>query len=364
MHPNSNTPGTPVIILSGFLGSGKTTLLLKLLEEAGKRGLRPGVLMNELGRLDIDGDLVSRATGTAFPLEKLLDGCICCTKKDEIQGAIASLLRQSPDLLLLELTGVANPEEIVEQLTEPELVRRVYLHRVITIVDAEHALEYNSIFASDKQLVRTLRGQIAAADDLIINKTDLASSSHCAKVAEMARKHNAAARMHYAVNAAVPLGPFFEGVQPVPGKTAVPLKRSPFRVIVPGHAHSPGALRSGPGSELRSTSGNPVSNVSSGGLKDDPPVSFSRIRTVVLPLPEPVSLPASKLERFIKQWGSGVLRAKGYLRFSRQEQTYLLQFAGKRFRWESIAHSGPHYLVLIGYGLEETAIRKEWALLV
>ncbi|RRJ64380.1 GTP-binding protein [Paenibacillus oralis] len=343
MHPNSKTPGTPVIILSGFLGSGKTTLLLKLLEEAAKRGLRPGVLMNELGRLDIDGDLVSRASGMIFPLEKLLDGCICCTKKDEIQGAIGSLLRQSPDLLLLELTGVANPEEIVEQLTEPELVGRVYLHRVITVIDAEHALEYNSIFASDKQLVRTLRGQIAAADDLIVNKSDLVSPSHRAKVAEMARKHNTAARMHYAVSADVPLDPFFSGVQSVPGKTSVPVKRSPFRVIVSGHAHSPGALQGEPG---------------------ESPASFSRIRTVVLPLPEPLNFPAGTLERFIKQWGSSVLRAKGYLRFSRQEQTYLLQFAGKRFQWEPVAYSGRHYLVLIGYGLEEKAISKEWALLV
>ncbi|MCM3703176.1 GTP-binding protein [Paenibacillus macerans] len=331
MHSNGKTPGTPVVILSGFLGSGKTTLLLKLLEEAAKRGLRPGVLMNELGRLDIDGDLVSRASGKVFPLEKLLDGCICCTKKDEIQGAIGNLLRQSPDLLLLELTGVANPEEIVWQLTEPELVGRVHLHRVITVVDAEHALKYNSIFASDKQLVRTLRGQIAAADDLIINKTDLVSPSQRAKVADMARKHNAAARIHYAVSADVPLDPFFSGVQPVPGKTAAPLKHSPFRVIVSGHTHSP---------------------------------SFSRIRTVVLTLPEPLNLPAGILERFIKQWGSSVLRAKGYIRFSPQKQTYLLQFAGKRFHWEPVANSGPHYLVLIGYELEENAINKEWALLV
>ncbi|MGZ7441824.1 CobW family GTP-binding protein [Paenibacillus sp. TH7-28] len=364
MHPNGKTPGTPFIILSGFLGSGKTTLLLKLLEEAAKRGLRPGVLMNELGRLDIDGDLLSRASGMVFPLEKLLDGCICCTKKDEIQGAIGSLLRQSPDLLLLELTGVANPEEIVWQLAEPELVGRVFLHRVITVIDAEHALEYNSIFATDKQLVRTLRGQIAAADDLIVNKTDLVSPPQRAKVADMARKHNAAARIHYAVSADVPLDPFFSGVQPVPGKTAVPLKHSPFRVIVSGHTHSPGALQSEPRSGLWSKSTSQSEKESGSVSKGESPASFSRIRTVVLPLPEPLNLPAGTLERFIKQWGSSVLRAKGYLRFSRQEQTYLLQFAGKRFQWEPVAYSGPHYLVLIGYELEENAINKEWVLLV
>ncbi|MGG6312319.1 CobW family GTP-binding protein [Paenibacillus macerans] len=341
----------PVVILSGFLGSGKTTLLLKLLEETALRGLKPGVLMNELGRLDIDGELISRSSSIRFPMEKLLDGCICCTKKDEIQEALGNLLRQRPDLLLLELTGVANPEEIAEQLAEPELISRVYLYRVITLVDAEHALEYNSIFASDKQLVRTLRCQLTTADDLIINKTDLVPPAHSGKVTEMIRKYNSEGRIHYAVNANIPLSPLFAAVQPaarplpVPASPASPLSakgnRSPFRVI-PTHRHGP-------------------DNPADSGVA---PTSFSRINTISLPITEPLRLPAAKLERFIKKWGSGLLRAKGYVRFARPEPAYLVQYAGKRFNWEPTAYSGPYYLVLIGYGLPERAIAEEWALLV
>ncbi|MCK8485917.1 GTP-binding protein [Paenibacillus sp. MBLB2552] len=342
----------PVVILSGFLGSGKTTLLIKLLEEAAARGLKPGVLMNELGKRDIDGELVTRSTSARFPLEKMLDGCICCTKKDEIQAALAGLLRQDPDLLLLELTGVANPEEIVEQLAEPSLIAKLYLHRVITLVDAEHALEYNSIFASDKQLVRTLRSQLSAADDLIINKTDLIPPVHSSKVTEMVRKYNAEGQVHYAVNANIPLTSLFSTIQPAPSRSpqataaagASPRgSRSPFQIIQP-HPHQQATHTSATGEEAST--------------------SFSRINTLSLPIREPLQIPASKLERFIKKWSPSLLRAKGYVRFTRPEKAaYLMQYSGKRFNWEEIDYDGPLYLVLIGYRLPEQVIAEEWAIL-
>ncbi|MBM6997932.1 GTP-binding protein [Paenibacillus sp. DXFW5] len=342
----------PVVVLSGFLGSGKTTLLIKLLEEAAARGLKPGVLMNELGKRDIDGELISRSTSTRFPLEKMLDGCICCTKKDEIQAALTGLLQQDPDLLLLELTGVANPEEIVEQLAEPGLLSKLYLHRVITLVDAEHALEYNSLFASDKQLVRTLRSQLSAADDLIINKTDLIPPVHSGKVTEMVRKYNAEGQVHYAVNANIPLASLFSTIRPVsrrlPQVTAAAGSssrgsRSPFQIVQP-HQHLPATPTSASGGEA--------------------PTSYSRINTISLPIREPLQIPVSKLERFIKKWSPGLLRAKGYVRFSQPKKSaYLMQYSGKRFNWEAMDYDGPLYLVLIGYRLPEPLIAEEWAML-
>lgn len=153
----------PVIVLSGSLGSGKTTLLIRLIEEAKRRGLRPGVLMNELGKYDVDGHIVGD-TDSGIPMEKLLDGCICCSKKGELVGCIGSLLWRIPDVIFIELTGVVNPEEIADTLTEPELIDKVTLHRIVTILDAENSLDYNSIFAFDKALVHTLRRQMEVAD--------------------------------------------------------------------------------------------------------------------------------------------------------------------------------------------------------
>lgn len=164
----------PVIVLSGFLGSGKTTLLLRMLREAAAYHLMPAVLMNELGKQDVDGHHLLDASPD-LPLTKLLDGCICCSRKSDIQDSLKQLLTRKPDVILIELTGVANPEEIVDALTEPALLPHVKLHKVITVLDAEHVLAYNSIFASDRELVHTLRRQMEVADLLLLNKIDLIS---------------------------------------------------------------------------------------------------------------------------------------------------------------------------------------------
>jgi G3E family GTPase len=161
----------PVIVLSGFLGSGKTTLLLRLIEESGKRHLQPGILMNELGKHDVDGQILLNFS-PELSLEKLLDGCICCSKKSEVADSLSNLLRKKPDVIFIELTGVANPEEIADCLTEPQLLNKMYLKQIITILDAENILDYNSIFSTDTNLRHTLRRQMEVADVLIINKVD------------------------------------------------------------------------------------------------------------------------------------------------------------------------------------------------
>ena len=91
---------TPVIILSGFLGSGKTTLLLELIKQAYGRQLKPAILMNELGKADVDGRILAEATKDV-PLEKLFDGCICCSKKSEINGSLEALLALAPDVIIV-----------------------------------------------------------------------------------------------------------------------------------------------------------------------------------------------------------------------------------------------------------------------
>src|SRR5690348_15993733 len=123
----------PVFVLSGFLGSGKTTLLQQLIKEAGRHGLKPGILMNELGKQDVDGHILADAL-PGISLEKLLDGCICCSKKSEVADSLITLLQKNPDVLFIELTGVANPEEIADCLTEPQLMHKLYLYQIITIL--------------------------------------------------------------------------------------------------------------------------------------------------------------------------------------------------------------------------------------
>ncbi|WP_334074385.1 MULTISPECIES: CobW family GTP-binding protein [Paenibacillus] len=321
---------TPVLIISGFLGSGKTTLLLQLLREIQQRGLRPAILMNELGKQDVDGLILSEALD-GLPLEKLLDGCICCSKKSEISGALQNLLalRPAPDLLVIELTGVANPEEVVDAMADPELRHSVVLDKIITVLDAEHALEYNSIFSTDKELVHTLRRQIDVADVMIINKTDLVDSAHLIKVTKLVEKHNPNAPQLPAVNAKIDFELLLHGFQPLQHANANQEAPAPNRLkVLASHSH---------------------------GHK-----SHSRIQSIFIPIPEQASFSEKKLEKFLKHREGRVLRAKGYLCLNGSPHASLIQFAGKRLQIESSPYRGPHYLVVIGYELDEARLLEEW----
>lgn len=325
---------TPVIIISGFLGSGKTTLLLELIKELHNRKLKPAILMNELGKADVDGMILSETAGD-IPLEKLFDGCICCSKKSEISGSLKSLLTLAPDVILVELTGVANPEEVVDAMAEPELLNEVLLHRIVTVVDAEHVLEYNSIFASDKQLVHTLRRQLDVADMVIVNKHDLVSDDHVSKVARLIKKHNERAAIFNTIHAKFDLEAVTRGL--------IPLKlqakpSGPFKVISPpqgnGHSHEPGHKHGQP--------------------------SFSRVQTVYIPISGQTPFSLKKMEKLLKNQGNHVLRAKGYVSLNGSSDASLIQFSGKQLRHERTTYKGPYYLVVIGYDLDEQTLLDQW----
>eukprot|EP00959_Pyramimonas_sp_CCMP1952_P030155 632354-Pyramimonas_sp.AAC.1 len=146
----------PAIIISGFLGSGKTTLVSHILKNRGN--LRFAVLVNEVGAVDIDSQLVNVQRNNAalgVPLVPLSGGCACCTVNGDLQGAIKTLLRdtgQQYDYLLLETSGLADPEPLVCTLQS----HGVYVDKVVTVVDAE---------AVEAQLALPItRRQLSAAD--------------------------------------------------------------------------------------------------------------------------------------------------------------------------------------------------------
>lgn len=328
----------PVLILSGFLGSGKTTLLLELLAEAHSRDLRPGILMNELGKMDVDGEIVGEASRVS--VAKLLDGCVCCSKKSELSASIQELLRQKPDVLLVELTGVANPEEVVDALTEPALLGRVRLKQIVTVLDAEYTLEYNSIFSSDKDLVRTLRRQMEVADLILVNKTDLVDAHTLQKIEKTVRKHNPLAPLLYTQRSKLDPDILLRGIERAPEGTAP--ARQPFRVVKGVAA----------GSRIKESAPEEAAHRHQ--------ASFSRVRTFTLRPPADLCLPQALLEQFLGQWGSRLLRAKGYLAQPGNSSRRLMQYAGKRITWSSSTYQGEPYLVLIGMDLEESELLMEW----
>lgn len=340
----------PVIVLSGFLGSGKTTLLITLLEEAAARGLKPGVLVNELGKADVDGSIVKNQAGDALQL--LLDGCICCSKKGELSACMKQLLERNPDLILIELTGVANPEEIVEVMAEPGLQEQIELRHIVTVLDAENVLEYNSFLSADRELIRTVRRQMEVADTVLINKTDLVKESVLAKVDKAVRKQNEQAVIHHTSYSKMNLSALFHGMEPRRDRQPVTAGKV-FKVVRGAHAHKHAHDHTHDHAHTH--------DHGSGQSKSQP--SFTRVRSIMLSIPSGSALSQKQVEQFIKKQ-PGLLRAKGYISEVKTNKAFLMQTAGGRTYWQPAIQDSEPYLVLIGIDLDEDKISKHWEELV
>ena len=168
-------PRIPVTILTGFLGSGKTTLLNYILQQ--QHGYKFAVIVNEIGEIGIDGQLVENAKEEIVALN---NGCVCCTvRKDLVKSVQALVKRGGFDYLLIETTGIADPAPVAQTfLNIPQLQQYVQLDSIITVVDAEQI---------EKQMsdVETAREQIAMADFVLLNKTDLVDEPHLQRIEQI-----------------------------------------------------------------------------------------------------------------------------------------------------------------------------------
>ncbi|MGW9528690.1 CobW family GTP-binding protein [Paenibacillus terrae] len=336
----------PVILISGFLGSGKTTLLLRLLAYTRQLPLRPAVLMNEMGEYDVDGAIISEEMPDVS-VEGLLEGCICCSKRNELAGALHTLLSQEPDLIFMETTGVANPEQVLEELRSPLLADRLYLVHSISVVDAELFHEYNSRFTADKELVRTLHGQLRTADFIVVNKTDAASSREVTKVVKSIRKLNDTAKLQTAEYSRVDLEPLLE---PVIASVSVAAK--PVQVPQPESAQT----------QRPDAAAFKVISAHSHSHSQDPNQShsFSRLESLTLHQYSPQPLEKQRLESFLTGLGSSLLRAKGYCVLP-HEGTMLLQYSGSHLEWQPTALPvSQGYVTLIGEQLDKASIADQW----
>ncbi len=165
-------PRIPVTILTGFLGAGKTTLLNYILQQ--QHGYKFAIIVNEIGEIGIDGQLVENAREEIVQMN---NGCVCCTVRTDLIKSVQALVRRGGfDYLLIETTGIADPGPVAQTfLNIPQLQQYVQLDSIITVVDAEQI---------EKQMleVETAREQIAMADFLLINKTDLVDEAHLARI--------------------------------------------------------------------------------------------------------------------------------------------------------------------------------------
>lgn len=191
----------PVYILAGFLGSGKTTLLSRIIRSLQEKGQKPAVVMNELGEVNLDGV----AVGLEVPMAELLDGCICCTVQGDLGIAVQQLIRdEAPDAIFIEATGVANPMEILDGVTEASLYTRMELKGVITVADAA-MLVHETAKAAGKTY-RLLEEQIRCASLIVLNKTDLVDEPVLVSLEETLRGWNPHGLLVRAVKSDIDLG--------------------------------------------------------------------------------------------------------------------------------------------------------------
>jgi G3E family GTPase len=310
----STSPRPPLILLTGFLGAGKTTTLNRVLTRQHRR--RIGVIINELGKIDIDTRLIKARSGDVM---ELAGGCVCheVRVQSELWAAIDEVVRRSgAELVLLETTGIAEPWSILDGLEAlPADQAPAVAAGVVCVVDAE---------AGARQLERheEARAQVEAADRILMTKLDLATAEQVTA-------------LHRAL------------VQRNPGaeRASFPDTEEGAAELVPWLL----ATRTGPRTAPRHAHG-----AHHHGQLDA--VAFA----------EDAPLLAEPLMEVVARLGDALVRAKGFVHLSGERRRAFLERAGARTSLqlgEAWGEATPRTeLVLIGEGLDAAALRRQlWA---
>jgi G3E family GTPase len=302
----------PLILLTGFLGAGKTTVLNRVLGAQHRR--RVGVIINELGRIDIDTRLVKSRAGDVM---ELAGGCVCheVRVQSELWAAIAELARRSrPEVLLIETTGIAEPWSILDGLEALGAAAPAVAAGVVCVVDAE---------VGGAQLARheEARAQVEAADRILLSKLDLAAPEAVVALhRELIRRNPSAERAGFpdTVGATAELVPWLLDVRP-----------SSRQPRAPHGPHAHGQLTA---------------------------VAYS----------DPAPLLAGPLLALVDRLGPALVRAKGFVHVAGDPRRGFLERAGARTELRFTEPWGADVprteIVFIGEGLEAGAIHRQiWA---
>jgi G3E family GTPase len=177
----------PVTVLTGYLGAGKTTLLNRILSE--NHGKKYAVIVNEFGEIGIDNDLIIGADEEVFEMN---NGCICCTVRGDLVRIMGGLMKRRGkfDAIIVETTGLADPAPVAQTFfVDEDVQKNARLDAVVTVADAKW-------LADRLKDAPEAKNQIAFADVIVLNKTDLVSRPELAEVEARIRGINPYAKLH------------------------------------------------------------------------------------------------------------------------------------------------------------------------
>jgi G3E family GTPase len=291
-------------VVAGFLGAGKTTLLNHILH--GEHGRRIAVLVNDFGSINIDAELI---TEVGDGMVSMANGCICCSIRSDLIGAVLRMadLPDRPEHIVIESSGVADPAGIVSSFLEPEIWGTVQLDGVITVVDAEQALDLPDEEAA------LARVQVAGGDLLLLNKVDLVDAARLAQVKDWLREIR-------------PGVPVFETSQ----------CRLPMEILlgIDGARPATGASAANPALNVHVHDSSPLKNVHGGAHDHDHTLAFE---TWTYASDTPMEF--GMLQQVLTHLPETVFRAKGFVYATEKSQRRLVfQLVGRR---ATVTVSGP-----------------------
>ncbi len=331
---------TPVTVLTGYLGAGKTTLLNRILSE--DHGKRYAVIVNEFGEIGIDNDLI---VGSDEEVYEMNNGCVCCTVRGDLIRVVSGLMKRQGsgkgfDAIVIETTGLADPAPVAQTFFMDDDVRaKTKLDSVTTVVDARHVL----LRLEDS---KEAREQVAFADQIVLNKTDLVDEAELGHVETVLRRLNPLAPIHRATRSNVPL-------DTVLGRGGFDLDRilelEPEFLNPPhgeaGHVHDEDCEHD----HDHHDHGHVLDDIKGVSLRLDRPIDGEKV--------------TRWLNETLQAQGPDILRAKGILDVKGEERGLVFQAVHMLLEGDfqrAWREDEPRYsrMVFIGRNLDEAALRR------